>query len=373
MLPLEAKLPTRRAFLQLSAAAAVGLRIVTEPILARAALGITLHPDGVYINANENPLGPCEAARAAVAGIIPQGGRYSDWLTEDLLKEFAGMEELKRGYVTAYPGSSGPLHYAVLAFTSPGKSYVTADPGYEAGMHAAGNSGARVVKVGLTEKHAHDVKAMLAAAPDAGLFYICTPNNPTGTLTGHADIEFLMANKPKNAIVMVDEAYIHFADAPSTLDLVKADKDIVVLRTFSKIYGMAGLRCGFAIGRPDLLAKVEAYSGWNAMPITAVAAAMASLKDAGLVAERKRANASIREETFEWLHSKGYSFTPSQSNCFMLDTKRPTKNVIQAMAKENVFIGRAWPVSPTSVRITVGTRPEMERFRAAFERAMAAT
>jgi histidinol-phosphate aminotransferase len=160
---------------------------------------------------------------------------------------------------------------------------------------------------------------------------------------------------------------------PSTLDLVKADKDIVVLRTFSKIYGMAGLRCGVAIGRPDLLAKIEAFSGWNAMPITAIAAAMASLKDAGLIAERKRINTGIREETFEWLRGKGYLFTPSQSNCFMLETKRPTKAVIEAMAKQNVFIGRAWPAAPTSVRITVGTKAEMEQFRAAFERAMIST
>jgi histidinol-phosphate aminotransferase len=280
------------------------------------------------------------------------------------------MEGLKTEYVMAFPGSSNPLHYSVLAFTSPTKSYVTADPGYEAGMGAAECARARVVKVNLTDKHAHDVRGMLAAA-DAGVFYVCTPNNPTGTLTGHSDIEFLLANKPKGSIVLVDEAYIHFTDAPSTIDLVKADKDIILLRTFSKIYGMAGLRCGFAIARPDLLARIAEYSGWNAMPVTAVAAAMSSLQDGGLVAERKRVNAAIREATFEWLRGKGYSFTPSQSNCFMLDAKRPTKLIIQAMAKENVFIGRAWPARPTSVRVTVGTREEMERFRAAFEKVTA--
>lgn len=370
-MPTDMRIPTRRAFLQMSAAAAVGLRITTEPVLARAALTSNLPGDGIYINANENPLGPCEAARAAVSGIIPQGGRYSDWLTEDLVNRFAEAEGLKREYVMAFPGSSAPLHYSVLAFTSPQKSYVTADPGYEAGMDAAKNFGARVVKVGLSDKHAHDVKAMLAAAPDAGLFYVCTPNNPTGTLTSHADIEFLVANKPKDAVVLVDEAYLHFANGASALDLVKADKDVIVLRTFSKIYGMAGLRCGFAIGRPDLLAKMAAYGGWNAMPITAVVAAVASLKDARLVPERKRSNATIREETFEWLRGKGYSFTPSQSNCFMLETRRPTRSVIQAMAQQNVFIGRPWPTLPTSVRVTVGTRAEMERFRAAFGRVMA--
>ena len=162
-------------------------------------------------------------------------------------------------------------------------------------MHAARNSGARVVKVPLTKTYAHDVRAMLAAAPDAGVFYVCTPNNPTGTLTSHSDIEYLVENKPKNSIVLVDEAYIHFSDAPSAIDLVKAGKDVIVLRTFSKLYGMAGLRCGMAIGRPDLVQKIQNYGGGNPMPVTAVAAATASLKEPQLVAERKRVNAEIRD------------------------------------------------------------------------------
>src|SRR5580693_7899539 len=367
---------SRRSFLQVSAAAAavaVGYRIVTEPMLANAdsLRDPRAYPkDAVLINANENPLGPCGVACGAINDVASQGGRYSDWMTGDLIKTFAAAEGLKPEYIRAFPGSSGPLHYSVLAFTSPAKSYVTADPGYEAGTHAAKVSGARVVKVPLTKTYSHDVKAMLAAAPDAGLFYICTPNNPTGTLTSHADIELLLANKPKGSILLVDEAYIHFSDATTALDLVKADKDVIVLRTFSKIYGMAGLRCGFAIARPDLLEKMSAFSGWSAMPITAVAAATASLKDSQLVPERRKINTSIREATFEWLSKNGYSFVPSQSNCFMLDAKRPAKDVIAAMAAQNVFIGRPWPVWPTHVRITVGTQSEMERFQEAFQRVM---
>jgi len=363
---------SRRSFLQVSAAAAAvaaGYRIVTEPMLAHAG-SIPYPKDAVLINANENPLGPCGVACDAVNSVASQGGRYSDWMTGDLIKTFAAAEGLKPEYVRAFPGSSGPLHYSVLAFTSPARSYVTADPGYEAGAHAAKASGARVVKVPLTKTYAHDVKAMLAAAPDAGMFYICTPNNPTGTLTSHADIELLLANKPKDSILLVDEAYIHFSDASSALDLVKADKDLIVLRTFSKIYGMAGLRCGFGIARPDLLEKMTAFSGWSAMPITAVAAATASVKDPRLVPERKQINATIREATFQWLSKNGYSFVPSQSNCFMLDTKRPAKEVIAQMAAQNVFIGRPWPVWPTHVRITVGTQSEMERFQEAFQHVM---
>ena len=362
---------SRRAFLQLSAAATAvaAFRITTEASLAAEDRKV-FHPGAVVIDANENPLGPCDAARKAIVDMAPQGGRYSYWLAEEFVKTFTEMEGLKQEYVRVFPGSSEPLHFSVLAFTSPAKSYVTADPGYEAGMKAAKISGARIVKTPLTKTYAHDIKAMLAAAPDAGLFYVCTPNNPTGTMTQHSDIEQLLAAKPKGSVVLVDEAYIHFSDGVSALDLVKADRDVIVLRTFSKIYGMAGIRCGMAIARPDLLAKLENFSGWSAMPITAVAAATASLKHEHLVSERKKLNAEIRQKTFDWLASHGYSYVPSESNCFMLDTKRPAKEVIDAMAARNVFVGRIWPVWPTFTRITVGTQQDMEAFQSAFDAVM---
>ena len=370
---------SRRGFLQFGAGtvAALGSGITGEALLAATARPLSVHhgpfpKDAVIIDANENPLGPASVARDAISEISGTSGRYQYWLTEDLVKQFAAQEGLKPEYVRAFPGSGEPLHFTVLAFTSTSSSYVTADPGYEAGMHAAKVAGARVVKVPVTSACAHDVKAMLAAGPDAGVFYVCTPNNPTGTLTPHSDIEYLVEHKPKGSVVLVDEAYIHFSDASSALDLVKADKDVVVLRTFSKIYGMAGLRCGLAIGRPDLIEKVASYSGWGSLPVTAVAAAIASLNDASIVPERKKINASVRSNTFAWLEQNGYSFTPSVSNCFMLDTKRPTKEIIDGMAAHNVFIGRAWPAWPTHVRITVGTKPEMEKFQATFHEVMTA-
>jgi histidinol-phosphate aminotransferase len=348
--------------------------MMTEPMLAAAArqprLAGPFPKDAVVIDKNENPLGPCQGARDAMAAIIGNGGRYSDYLTDNLVETFAQIEGLAADSIRIFAGSTPALHYTVRAFTSPHKSYVTADPGYEGGMIAAAGSGARVVKAPLTKSYAHDVRAMIAAAPDAGLFYICTPNNPTGTLTPHADVQFLLENKPKDSVVLVDEAYIHFCGAPSTFDLVKAGKDIIVLRTFSKVYGMAGIRCGVAVARPDLLDKISGYGGWNFMPVTAMVAANASLKDTQLVPERRRINALSRQQTFDWLDRNGYFYIPSESNCFLLDTKRPGKEVIDAMAKENVFIGRIWPVLPTYVRITVGTQAEMERFRQAFQSVM---
>jgi len=367
---------TRRNFVRIaSAASAVALvRITTEADLAFAqrVRPLTNVPaDAILINANENPLGPCAQACSAMADLGVRGGRYEYGMTTELLKTFAEIEGLKPEYVRAYAGSSEPLHYMVLAFTSPEKSLVMGDPAYEAPMQAASFSKAKIHKVPLTRNYAHDVKAMVAADPNAGVLYICNPNNPTGTTTTREDIEYALANKPKGSILMVDEAYIHFSDAKPVLDLVAADKEIVVLRTFSKIYGMAGLRCGFAIARPDLLAKLDPY-GWNSMPVTAVVAAKTSLNSRDLVRERKKINADIRNDVFSWLAANKYSFVPSETNCFMIDVKQPGKQFIQAMDAKKVYIGRVWPIWPTHVRITVGTKAEMEAFKKAFKESMEA-
>jgi len=210
---------------------------------------------------------------------------------------------------------------------------------------------------------------MVSADPNAGVIYICSPNNPTGTITSRADVEYALTNKPRGSILLVDEAYIHFSDAQPVLDLVAADKELIVLRTFSKIYGMAGLRCGYAIGRPDLLAKLDPY-GWNFMPVPALVAAMCSLKDKTLVPARKKINADIRNETFSWLEANNYSFVRSHSNCFLLDVKRPPQQFTAAMEARTVYVGRTWPSWPTHVRITVGTREEMATFRKAFKEVM---
>jgi len=367
---------SRRSFFGLAAAAtaAAAVPILTEPQLAlaqRRRMAREFPPGAVRIDANENPLGPCSGACSVMTSLLPEGGRYDFELTQKLVDTFAAAEGLKPDYILAYAGSSEPLHYTVLAFTSKERSLVIADPSYEAPMYAAKYSGASIVKVPLAKDYSHDAKAMVAADANAGVLYICNPNNPTGTITSRADIEYALANKPKGSILLVDEAYIHFSDATPSIDLVKADKDLIVLRTFSKIYGMAGLRCGFAIGRPDLLAKIQTY-GMNSMPILAVAAATCSLQVPELVPERRKINTDIRNETFSWLAANNYKFIPSQTNCFMVDTGRPGKEVIAAMAAKNVFIGRTWPVWPTYVRITVGTRGEMAKFQDAWKEVMSA-
>ncbi len=322
-------------------------------------------PDAVKINANENPLGPCPEASEAIYSVVQKGGRYLYEETFGFQQAMADLEGLKPNYVQAFAGSSSPLHQAVLAFTSPTRPFVTGDPGYEAGERAAKFIGSKVVRVPLTKTYAHDVDAMAKADPNAGLIYVCNPNNPTGTLTSRADIESLLANKPAGSILLLDEAYIHISGAPMASDLVAADKDIIILRTFSKLYGMAGLRAGAALGRPDLLAKIMPYSA-GALPVTGMAGATASLKVKNLVPQRRKIIGDVREDVFGFLAKNNFTFVPSVSNKFMVDVGRPGEEVIEAMRKQKVYIGRVWPSWPTYVRVSIGTQDEMNKFKAAF-------
>ncbi len=362
---------SRRALARISALATAGaaLPFYNEPALAQLSNIGRLPPGAVKLNANENPQGPCPQALEALTAAARNGGRYLYEETFDFARVLAEQEGVQPNCVMPAPGSSQPLHWAVLAFTSPTRPLVMAEPGYEAGKRAAKFIGSDVVGVPLTSSYAHDVRAMAKAAPNGGLFYICNPNNPTGTTTPRADIEWLVANKPEGSVVLVDEAYLHFCEEPACTDLVAKGKDVVILRTFSKLYGMAGLRAGAAIARPDLLAKMQAY-GAGAMPVTGMVAALASLKTPGLVEERRKFFRQIREDIFAWMEKKGYSFVPSVSNKFMVDVKRPGQEVIKEMAARNVYIGRVWPAWPTHVRVSIGTPEEMAAFRRAFEQVM---
>ena len=363
---------SRRSFLRDSALFA-GAASLPLPVLARAerqtapvATAAGVLPPVVEIGSNEHPDGPSPAALQAIAAISPRGGRYLHDIQLELLAELSQQLGVGMDSLMPYAGSTEPLDYTVLAFTSPQRSLVTANPSYEQSWHAAGRNGAAVHKVLLRKDGSHDVQAMCGKDANAGVIYICNPNNPTGSVTARKDIEYALAHKPKGCVLVLDEAYIHFADSPvSGIDLVAAGEDVVVLRTFSKLYGMAGIRLGYAAARPQLLAKLKFYS-INSLPVTAAAAGLASLRDPQLVPIRRARNRLLREDVAGWLTAKGYVCSPSESNCFMVDVKQPAQDFIEAMASHGVIVGRSWEGFPTQSRITVGNAEEMTRFKQAF-------
>ncbi len=321
----------------------------------------------VRINANENPLGPCREGLEAIAKIAPHGGRYEPFDDyQNFIKTVSETENVPVDHIASFAGSSDPLFRATCAFTSGTRSWVMADPGY--GDGAPAYIGSKLVKVPLRADFSHDIPAMLAADPNAGAFYVCNPNNPSGTLTSYKEIEFLVANKPKGSIVIVDEAYIHLTDnQESARDLVLAGKDVIILRTFSKVYGMAGIRSGFIMARPDLVEKINQYGDGN-LPITALACATASLKVKNLVSERRGINRQIRENVFAFLKKRNIDHTPSQTNFFMMDVHRPVVEFAKAMAEQHVLIGRVWPAWPTHARVSIGTQADMNAFKTALDK-----
>jgi histidinol-phosphate aminotransferase len=327
-------------------------------------------PDIVRITSNENPMGPSKEGIEAMAKVGPLGWRYNPVGENlDFEKLLQTTENVKPGYVDGYPGSSVPLANCAPAFTSPTRSWVMGQPGY--GNGAGRFVGNKVIQVPLRKDYSHDVEAMIKADPNAGAYYICNPNNPTGTLTSKKDFDYILANKQKDAVLIIDEAYVHFAgpDAYST-EYVRQDKDVVVLRTFSKIYGMAGLRAGALYGRPDLLAKVSEYGKGGHLPVTATACASASMKIADtLLKERMEINKKNRDLAFEHLQKIGVSYIPSTSNFFMMSVPGMTgAQVGEAMAKKKVMLaGNRWPEWPQHIRVTVGTYEEMVKFNTAIE------
>jgi histidinol-phosphate aminotransferase len=327
-------------------------------------------PDVVRITSNENPMGPTKEGIAAMATVGPLGWRY-DPRGENM--DFQGLlestENVKTGYVTGYPGSSVPLANCVAAFCSPTRPWVMGSPGYGAG--GSKFIGNKVVGVPLRADFSHDVQAMIKADPNAGAYYICNPNNPTGTMTSKADFDYILANKPKDAVLVIDEAYVHFSGEENySTHYVRDEKDVVVLRTFSKIYGMAGLRAGALYGRPDLLDKVRAFGAGGHLPVTATACAAASMKVLpAMLKERIGINTRNRDLAFEHMQKIGVGYIPSGSNFFMISIKGFTAAQIGAqMAEKKVQIAGAnrWPEWPDRIRVTVGTNEEMQKYNAAL-------
>jgi len=362
---------SRRSFLQLAGAGLAASTLGAAPAApaAAAAAPVAAVERKVFLNFNECPLGPSPAALQAISRGLPGTGRYRFDLAEQLHALLATQLGVPGERLALYPGSSDPLNRAGHLFTSATASVVVPDPTFEAVAQVAAACGAPVRKVPLAADFSHDVEAMAAADPRAGLIYVCNPNNPTGSVTPRARIEWLLANKPAGAVVLADEAYIHYSEQPSVVDLAATREDLIVLRTFSKLYGMAGLRLGAAVASPALIARLGQV-GDNPLAVPAMLAADASLRDSGLIPTRRAANARIRQQTVDWLQAQGYSCIPSESNCFMVDVRGDGRAFSRAMEAQGVVVGRSWPIWPERVRVTVGTEAEMQRFRQAFNEAV---
>lgn len=348
-----------------------GGRIVEVKRLAKDA------ENQILLNSNENPYGPSPAAVEALGEAHSVAMRYPDYWADLLQEKLAAFHTVDPDMVVVTCGSTEVLKLAAQAFLGPGRRLVLAEPTFEAIGYYAAQTGAEVFKVPVTADYRHDLEAMAQAAQERpGLVYLCNPNNPTGTVVSQAAVEKFIAQMPRQTIVLVDEAYYHYADDPeygTLLGAVTEGRNVVVARTFSKIYGMAGLRLGFGIARKELMELMRPHQvieSWNVM---ACAAALASLEDAQWVERNREWNRSGRESLAEAMRERGRSIIPSQTNFVCVHVGRPVRPVIQAFYERGISVGRPFAGLPEHVRVSIGSPEEMEKFVSVFEDVLAAT
>jgi histidinol-phosphate aminotransferase len=341
-----------------------GLQAVPAPGSARTG------PEAVVrLSSNENPYGPSPAAFDAMRDAFGLAWRYPDEHGDALARDIARLHDVDTRQVLLGAGSSEILMLGAVAFTGPGRPAVAAEPTFESLPLHARRHGAEAIAVPLTADFRHDLPKMLAAAPDPGLIYVCNPNNPTASITPKEELRALLAKAPERTVVLVDEAYFHFVDSgdfESVVPLVASRPNLVVTRTFSKIYGMAGLRCGYAVAQPGTIARMRDHQAFDSVNVLALAAARASLGDADQVSRGRRLNREVKATVCAELDRLGYAYIPSVANFMMIDLRRPVAPVIQSLRQRGVEVGREFPALPHHLRVTLGTAEQMQAFLGAF-------
>lgn len=382
----------RRRFAQLFGAGAAYLAARPQLSLSSPAASLlksSVPRAGVLrLSSNENPYGPSPIAVRAMTDAFGIAWRYPDEHAETLIDMLADLHGVKSEQILLGDGSGEILKVCASAFTGPmtndktpielsrptrgpaltfvpgrGKMIV-ADPTFEAILNHARISRAEVVKVPLNTAFAHDLPRMLAAARE-GLIYICNPNNPTASITPKDELRSFLATCPPETMVLVDEAYYHYADASnyeSVIPLLKQYPNLIVARTFSKIYGMAGLRCGYCVAQPEVIKRLRPHQTWDSVNIMALAGAIGSLKDRRQVTNGRRLNSETKAFVGERVAKLGYKHIPSQANFVMIDMKRPVQPLLAALRERRVQVGRLFPSLPNHMRVTIGKPGEMETF-----------
>ena len=369
---------SRRGFLRSASIAAAATAVFELPAPAappqvEAAHRGDIPPGAIKLSNNENAYGPSPKSLAAMQTAIAEGNRYPDRYNRQLVESIAAFHKVKAERVLLGCGSMDILRAATGAFLGPGKALIIPQPTFEAIAEYCNPLGAQTVRVPLDSKYAHDLDAMLASARrQPSLIYVCNPNNPTATITPRGDLGTFLSQLPANAVVLMDEAYHHFAiGAPgyeSFLDRPVEDERLIVSRTFSKVYGLAGMRIGYAIGNGQTLKRLHAFRSMECQNVAGVRAAKAGLDDQDYVQMAIRRNAADRQEFFKQAQARGLKPIESRANFIMMPASRPAQAVIDFFQKQNIIIGRKFPPMDNYVRISLGKPDEMRQFWRAWDR-----
>jgi histidinol-phosphate aminotransferase len=375
---------SRRTFLQLVganglAAAAFGRPSAAFAAQARDRSNVASDlPGGIRLSANENSHGPGEKVLAAIQDGFGRVNRYSFQAGSELQSAIASTVAVNAENVVLGCGSSEILDAAVMTFASPSRAVVTALPTFELAGDLARHMGVPVVEVPVTSALELDLGQMADRAAGAGFVYVCNPNNPTGTLLGAKAIEDFvnaaLARDP-NVTILIDEAYHHYverADYQTAIPLALANPRVVVARTFSKIYGIAGLRVGYAVGHADTIRRISKLLDPLRLSCLSMAAARTALGDPNRVPDQRQLNHDARAFTVDALKQAGFPAAPSEANFIMFDAKRDIRQFAGDCRAKGVEIARPFPPLTTHARVTIGTMDEMKKATEVFRQVLSA-
>lgn len=352
-----------------AAVSAAGLPVLDRIALAQApTVRSTNAPAGsILLWRNENPYGPSERVVAALQEASLKSNRYPHTEYDDLVSKLAALHRVRPEQIVLGCGSSEILRLAAEEFLGPAKILLQASPTFPQLAKIAEGIGAGVISVPLNKMFEHDLGAMLAQChASTALVYICNPNNPTGTLTPRLDIEAFIAKLPAATMVLIDEAYHHFAGRTaayvSFLDRPLADPRVIVTRTFSKIYGLAGMRVGYAVAPLEVASRLAARRLAFGVGVVSAQAAAAALDDSGYVALAVRRNASDRQEFMNQVNARMMRAIDSHANFAMLDPRRPVDEVFVHLKKNNILVAPPVPQMNKYLRVSLGMPAEMRQF-----------
>lgn len=325
----------------------------------------------VRLNSNENPYGPSKKAREAVVQILNEANRYQFETQEALRKKIAERENIDPSYILFGAGSGEMLCMAGAAYGLEGGSVLSGYPTFAVLMDYAMQMNARWDKVDLNARLEYDYDKMLSSIKsDTKLVFFCNPNNPTGTVVDPTKVRAFTEEASKKAFVYADEAYLEFlgpVEKNSMIDLVRKGSNVLVSRTFSKIYGLAGLRIGYIVAHPDVVRKLKRFGDEFSASQTAIAAAQASLGDDEFIQMVRTKNAEARKVLTDYLESKKYLHGKSEINVVFFPAPKDGKTIL-AKTEEKGYLIRVWDYQDREwCRVSIGTTEEMKGFVKAFD------
>ena len=364
---------TRRNLLHGIAAAGTVIAAGARPVAAFAPSGLEQPLPGapgsgpVLLNRNENAYGPSEKVQAVIREASAVSCRYPRGEYDALRMMLAGLHKVKPEQIVLGSGSSEILRMAGAAYLDPNKKLVLPNPTYPSLGNYAEANGIQVIRIPLTKTQEHDTEAMLARVDSStGLVYVCNPNNPTGTLTPRKNIESFISKLPADVMILIDEAYHHFVSATSAyrsfLDYPLDDSRVIVARTFSKIYGLAGLRVGYSVSSKEVASRLSAFRLQNGVTIVSVKAAMAALDDTAYVRMAAKRNADDRQEFMNQVNARMLRAIDSHANFVLLNPLRPVSEVLPHLEKNGVLVAPPIPAMEKYIRVSLGTPDEMREF-----------